>query len=156
MEVKPIQQNLVTNTKSKKMKNTLKIIAIVFLLMNYSCKAQQLVQTTKDVYQLKINNQQFINKPLRELLKEIKPQIKSAWGNNEGGNQFFSFKFIDQDEIKRRSIKDNSVGLYVYVKESLDWDFDKRVKGKEYLWTKEDIEKYGNLTVIRIKVIGKD
>lgn len=156
MEVKPIQQNLVTNTKSKKMKNTLKIIAIVFLLMNYSCKAQQLVQTTKDVYQLKINNQQFINKPLRELLKEIKPQIKSAWGNNEGGNQFFSFKFIDQDEIKRRSIKDNSVGLYVYVKESLDWDFDKRVRGKEYLWTKEDIEKYGNLTVIRIKVIGKD
>ena len=71
------------------MKNTLKIIAILFLLMNYSCKAQQLVQTTKDVYQLKMNNQQFINKPLRELLKEIKPQIKAAWGNNEGGNQFF-------------------------------------------------------------------
>lgn len=156
MELNHIQQNLVTNTKSKNMKNTLKIIAILFLLMNYSCKAQQLVQTTKDVHQLKMNNQQFINKPLRKLLKEIKPQIKAAWGNNEGGNQFFSFKFIDQNEIKRRSIKDNSVGLYVYVKENLDWDFNKRVRGKEYLWTKEDIEKYGNLTVIRIKVIGKD
>ena len=156
MELNHIQQNLVTNTKSKNMKNTLQIIAILFLLMNYSCKAQQLVQTTKDVHQLKMNNQQFINKPLRELLKEIKPQIKAAWGNNEGGNQFFSFKFIDQNEIKRRSIKDNSVGLYVYVKENLDWDFNKRVRGKEYLWTKEDIEKYGNLTVIRIKVIGKD
>lgn len=156
MELNHIQQNLVTNTKIKNMKNTLKIIAILFLLMNYSCKAQQLVQTTKDVHQLKMNNQQFINKPLRKLLKEIKPQIKAAWGNNEGGNQFFSFKFIDQNEIKRRSIKDNSVGLYVYVKENLDWDFNKRVRGKEYLWTKEDIEKYGNLTVIRIKVIGKD
>jgi len=138
------------------MKNTLKIIAILFLLLNFSCKAQQLIQTTKDVHQLKMNNQQFINRPLKELLKELKPQIKAAWGNNEGGNQFFSFKFIDQDEIKRKSIKDNSVGLYVYVKENLDWDFDKRVKGKEYLWTKEDITKYGNLTVIRIKVIGED
>lgn len=137
MEIQYILIKIATNLNLKIMKNTLKIIAIVFLLMNYSCKAQQLVQTTKDVCQLKINNQQFINKPLRELLKEIKPQIKAAWGNNEGGNQFFSFKFIDQDEIKRRSIKDNSVGLYVYVKESLDWDFDKRVRGKEYLWTKE-------------------
>ncbi|MBG6061035.1 hypothetical protein IWX83_000809 [Flavobacterium sp. CG_9.1] len=138
------------------MKNTLKIIAILFLLLNYSCRAQQMIQTPNDAHKLKINNQQFINKPLKVLLKEIKPQIKTAWGNNEGGNQFFSFKFIDQDEIKRKSIKDNSVGLYVYVKENLDWDSNKRVKGKEYLWTKEDIEKYGNLTVIRIKVIGKD
>jgi hypothetical protein len=135
---------------------TFKIIAILFLLMNYGCRAQQMIQTTNDINQLKLNNQKFINKPLNILLKELKPQIKAAWGNNEGGNQFFSFKFIDQDEIKRKSIKDNSVGLYVYVKENLDWDFDKRVKGKEYLWTKEDIEKYGNLTVIRIKVIGKD
>lgn len=135
---------------------TLKIIAILFLLMNYACRAQQMIQTTNDINQLKLNNQKFINKPLNVLLKELKPQIKAAWGNNEGGNQFFSFKFIDQDEIKRKSIKDNSVGLYVYVKENLDWDFDKRLKGKEYLWTKEDIEKYGNLTVIRIKVIGKD
>ena len=156
MERNPTQQNLVTNTKSKNMKNTLKITAILFLLLNFSCKAQQLIQTTKDVHQLRINNQQFINRPLRELLREIKPQIKAAWGNNEGGNQFFSFKFIDQDEIKRRSIKDNFVGLYVYVKENLNWDFGKRVRGKEYLWTKEDIEKYGDLTVIRIKVIGKD
>jgi hypothetical protein len=48
------------------------------------------------------------------------------------------------------------LGLYVYVKEPVEWDFDKRAKGKEFLWTKEDVEKYGNLTVIRIKVIGKD
>lgn len=156
MELNPIQQNLVTKTKSKNMKKTLKNISILFLLLNFSCKAQQLIQTTKDVNQLSINSQHYINRPLKELLREIKPQIKSAWGNNEGGNQFFSFKFIDQDEIKRKSIKDNSVGLYVYVKENLDWDFDKRVRGKEYLWTKEDIKKYGNLTVIRIKVIGKD
>jgi hypothetical protein len=44
------------------MKNTLKIIALLFLLMNYT-KHKQLVQTTKDVYQLKMNNQQSVNKP---------------------------------------------------------------------------------------------
>lgn len=48
------------------------------------------------------------------------------------------------------------VGSNVYVKEPLNWNFDKRPKGKGYLWSKNDVEKYGNLTVIRIKVIGKD
>lgn len=45
--------------------------------------------------------------------------------------------------------------LYVYVKEPLDWNFDKRPKDQSYNWTKEDVEKYGDLTVERIKVSGK-
>lgn len=57
------------------MKNTIRIITILLLLINYSCKAQ-MVQTTKDVYLLKTNEQLFINKPLKILLKEIKPEIK--------------------------------------------------------------------------------
>ena len=44
----------------------------------------------------------------------------------------------------------------MYVREPLKWNFDDREKGKEYEWTKEDVEKYGNLTVIRIKVIGNN
>jgi hypothetical protein len=31
----------------------------------------------------------------------------------------------------------------------------KRPKGNELVWTKEDAEKYGNLTVMRIKVINQ-
>ena len=58
--------------------------------------------------------------------------------------------------MSRKSIDDKILGLYVYVKEPLDWNFDKRPKGEEYQWTKEDVKKYGNLTVIRIKVIGKN
>jgi len=114
-----------------------------------------MVQTTTDAYKLKINEQQFINKPLKDLLKEIKPEIKTAYGTL-GDPSYFSFRFIDPEEIKRRPIENNSLGLYIYVKEPIDWDFTKRPTGKEYLWTKEDVEKYGNLTVIRIKVIGKD
>ena len=137
------------------MKNTLKIFVILFLLMNYSCKAQQMVQTANDAHKLKINEQQFLNKPLKYLLNEIKPEIKTAFGTLDFPS-YFSFRFIDSEEIRRRPVENNSLGLYVYVKEPIEWDFDKRPKGKEFLWTKEDVEKYGNLTVIRIRVIGKD
>ena len=88
-------------------------------------------------------------------MNEIKQEIKTAFGTLDFPS-YFSFRFIDSEEIKRRSLENNSLGLYVYVKEPIEWDFDKRTKGKEFLWTKEDVEKYGNLTVIRIRVIGQD
>ncbi|PTT04311.1 hypothetical protein DBR27_09600, partial [Flavobacterium sp. HMWF030] len=64
----------------KKMKSILKTFAILFLLVNTSCKAQQMVQTTKDVYKLKELQQQFFNKPLEKVLQEIKPEIKMGYG----------------------------------------------------------------------------
>jgi hypothetical protein len=137
------------------MKNTLRTFAILFLLINYGCKAQQMVQTTKDAYLLKTSEQQFINKPLKNLLKEIKPEIKTAGASNEEGHQFFSFRFrtLEQHKKNEGSYEDR-VSVYVYVKEPIDWKWEKRPKGKELVWTKEDAEKYGNLTVIRIKVIS--
>ena len=63
------------------MKRAVKIFALILLLLNCSCKAQ-MVQTTKDVYLLKTNEQQFINKPLKDLLKEIKPEIKTGSATN--------------------------------------------------------------------------
>ena len=137
------------------MKNIIKTLAILFLLVHSSCKAQQMVQTPNDAHKLKINEQQFLNKPLKYLLNEIKPEIKTAFGTVDFPS-YFSFRFIDSEEIRRRPVENNSLGLYVYVKEPIEWDFDKRPKGKEFLWTKEDVEKYGNFTVIRIRVIGKD
>jgi hypothetical protein len=138
------------------MKNVTRIFAIVLITITTSCKAQQMIQTTTDVYKLKANEQQFVNKPLKYLLSEIKPGIKTAWGNNEEGHQFFSFRFTTLEQQKKNdgSLTDR-VSLYVYVKELIDWNFDNRPKGSEYSWTKDDVEKYGNLTVIRIKVIEK-
>ena len=49
------------------MKNTFKTLAILFLLVYSSCKAQQMVQTPNDAHKLKINEQQFLNKPLKYL-----------------------------------------------------------------------------------------
>lgn len=137
------------------MKNILRTFALLFILSNNSCKAQQMVQTTKDAYLLKTSEQQFINKPLKNLLKEIKPEIKTAGASNEEGHQFFSFRFrtLEQHKKNEGSYEDR-VSVYVYVKELIDWKWEKRPKGKELVWTKEDAEKYGNLTVIRIKVIN--
>lgn len=139
------------------MKNTLKFYAILVLLINTGCKAQQVIQTVKDVPLLKTNEQQFINKPLKNLLKEIKPAIKNAGASNEVGHQYFSFKFRTLEQInKNEGSYEDKVSLYVYVKEIIDWKWEERKKGKELEWSKEDAKKYGNLTVIRIKVIGND
>lgn len=154
MEIQYILIKIATKLNLKIMKNTLKIFAILFLLINYGCKAQQMVQATKDLHLLKNNEQQFINKPLKNLLKEIKPEIKNVLGTI-GDPSYFAFNFISRDEIKRKVIGRKHINLYVYVKEPLDWDFNKRPQGKEYLWSKEDVEKYENLTVIRIKVIER-
>jgi hypothetical protein len=137
------------------MKNVIRIFAILLITITTSCKAQQMVQVPNDAHKLKVNEQQFIGKPLKYLLNEIKPEIKNAFATKNFPD-YFSFRFIDSDEIKRRPIENNSLGLYIYVKEPIDWNFNNRPKGSEYSWTKDDVNKYGNLTVIRIKVIGKD
>ncbi|MFW0735671.1 hypothetical protein [Flavobacterium sp. T12S277] len=137
------------------MTNTFKIFATLLLVINTNCKAQQMVQVPMDVYKLKANEQQFINKPLKDLLMEIKPEIKYVLGTPDYP-PYFSFRFITREELIRKPITGVTLGIYVYVKEPLDWKFDNRPKDTAYQWTKEDIEKYGNLTVVRIKVSGNE
>ncbi|WDF61887.1 hypothetical protein PQ462_10970 [Flavobacterium sp. KACC 22758] len=138
------------------MKNTIKIIPALLLLLivNTSSKAQQLVQTPNDVNKLKENEQLFINKPLKNLLKEIKPELKLVRAEIDQ-HSYFSFYFISHDEVLRLPTDSIPLGFYVYIKETLDWDINKRSKETQYKWTKEDLEKYGNLTVTRIKIRGK-
>lgn len=137
------------------MRNTIKLLAFLLIIISTSCQAQQLVQVPNDAYKLKTNEQNFINKPLKDLLKEIKPEIKFVLGTVDSPS-YFTFRFISREELNKKSSNSATLGVHVYVKESIDWNFDKRSKANEYQWTKEDLEKYGNLTVIRIKVTGKD
>ena len=84
--------------------------------------------------------------------QELKPQIKSADATDDFPDYFgFRFRTLDQRNRNEGSPEDR-VSLYVYVKEPIDWVWEKRQKGNELMWTKEDAEKYGNLTVVRIKV----
>ncbi|MEN2416188.1 hypothetical protein [Flavobacterium mesophilum] len=137
------------------MKNTIKIIAVIAFLITSGCKAQKMVQIPADAYKLKANEQKFVNKPLKDLLKEIKPEIRLVMGTVDSPS-YFSFRFLSREELKKKPADGTAIGLFVYVKEPLDWNFDSRPKGKEYEWSNEDLEKYGNLTVIRIKVTGKE
>jgi hypothetical protein len=135
------------------MKNIVKILAAMTLFLSISCKAQQMVQVPADVSKLKANEQQFINRPLTNVLKEIKPEIKFVLGTVDSPS-YFSFRFVSRGEFATAA-QSGAPWLHVYVKEPLDWSFEKRPKGKEYEWTKEDAERYGNLTVMRIKITGK-
>ena len=136
------------------MKKALKIIVALLFMTTYSCKAQQMVQTTADVQKLKTNEQQFINKPLKYLLKELKPEIKTAWVTNEEGYSYFSFRFITlEKQRKGLESREDKVSLHVYVKEQIvDLDFEKRLKEKDNTLTNEFIQKHENLIVQRIKV----
>ena len=50
-----------------------------------------MVQTPNDAHKLKINEQQFIHKPLKNLLKEIKPEIKTVLRTIDNASYFVLF-----------------------------------------------------------------
>lgn len=102
-------------------------------MINMGCKAQ-MVQTTKYVYLLKTNEQQFVNKPLKTLMNEIKPKIRTGSASNELVYQYFSFRFRAMDKwIKNDGDWEDRVALYVYVKEPTDRKWEKRHKGNELI-----------------------
>lgn len=63
---------------------------------------------------------------IKNLLKEIKPEIKLVMGTVEYPS-YFIFRFIPVEEFNNGTeIGKNHISLCVYVKEPLDWNFDKR------------------------------
>lgn len=137
--------------KNEKMKKIL-IFTIVYLSLPYYGNAQQVVQNISHVYILKENEQQFINKPLKNLLKEIKPEIKLAFAYNDPS--YFDFRFITSEQLKKgQGTAIENVALFIYVKDYIDWKWEERPKGKETIWTKEDAERYGNLIITKIGVV---
>jgi len=116
------------------------------------------VQTVNDAQKIKTNKEQFINKPLKELLKEIKPPIKQMTAEHDayhidGG--YFIFNFVDsKQKDSLRSKNKIPVTIVVYVKGFFEYDYEKRPKGKETVWTVEDVKKYGDLMMVGFRVYG--
>ena len=139
--------------------NFLSIFILIFA--SSSCYSQQMMKTQNDVQNIKKNEKQFINQPLKDLIKEIKPQIKRVTANPSKNIQssvgYFIFNFVDsKQKDSLRAKRKIPITIVVYVKEYFDWDFHKRQKGKEFIWTKEDLEKYGDLTVVAIRAYGEE
>ena len=66
------------------------------------------------------------------------------------------FNFVDQkqkDSLKSKN--ELPVTIVVYVKEYFEWDFQKRQKGNETVWTPIDAQKYGELTIVGFRVYGE-
>lgn len=114
--------------------------------------SQQLVQNIDDINKLKENEAIFINKPLKDLLKEIKPEIKIAFPNNEPPS--FIFMFLTSEQFRKdEGTTAENVALFVYVNEFIDWNWENRPKGREPNWTQEDADKYGNMIVTGISIV---
>jgi hypothetical protein len=143
------------------MKKNKILITFLITIFSFNCYSQQLMKTIDDAYKIKENQEQFINKPLKVLLKEIKPPIKrvtaSPSNNFQSSVGYFVFKFVDaKQNDSLRSKNKIPVTIVVYVKEYFDWDYHKRTKNKETVWTSADMRKYENLTIVGFRVYGND
>lgn len=88
---------------------------LLLCLVYYNSYSQQLVQNIDDINKLKENETIFINNPLKDLLKEIKPEIKGVFAHSDP--YFFNFKFITREQrIKKEG---NKVSLFVYVQDMM-------------------------------------
>ncbi len=142
------------------MKKIFTVIALILLVVsNYDCQGQQIMQTINDVQELKVNEKLFVDKSFNILLKEIKPEIKRAYGEirrAHGALSYFVFCFVDWDEQRLYNIQGKaSPRITVFVKENFEWDKSKLPLAERDKWTKEDAIKYGNLTVVYFRVSGE-
>lgn len=131
-------------------------IAFLMLFTSVCCKAQ-LVQTVDDVKKIETNKQQFIKKPLEKLLKEIKPEIKIAYGHPSTYESlgYLRLFFVDTATYNQYASKNKTpVGLVIRLGGNFDWNPATKPKNKKFSWTKEDEKKYGKLTVVDIRVTG--
>ena len=138
------------------MKYFYKIILAFPMLLAISCSAQ-IMGTLKEAKKLKENETKFIGKPLKKLLKDIKPEIRMASAqSNRPDHQpsVMFFKFVDDKEYYKNENKGSFTTIIVYIKENFDWDSLRNTKIQKYTWTKEDEKIFGNLTIIGIGVLG--
>ena len=143
----------------KHMKILSKISLIFFLIITViSCKAQ-LVQTTNDVKKLVENKTVFIGKPLKALLKEVKPEIKMAMGMPGGGTSpnYFRFLFVNyKSYLTYKNENKTPLTIKVFLKEPFSLKSEASSSDLKYRWTDADIKEYGDLTVVGIDVYGEN
>lgn len=134
------------------MKKIITFFAI--LLFQNSSIAQQMVQSINDLHKLKDNEQLFVNKPLKYLLKEIKPEIKTGTVINNDFTFVFCFRFTTfRQQQKKEGSASERVSLLVYVSEFVPWYWIQRPRGNQIVWTQNDAHEYGDSTVIHIEII---
>ena len=140
-------------------KTGLALLLLIVLIAAGSCRAPQLMQTEFDGHLLKANESEYVGKPLKTLLKQIKPPIKMVSATGERGHGepgYFVFLFHDVEaQAAWRKVDRLSPRLTVFVKESFDWNRDSISIQERMQWTQKDLKKYGNLTIHYFRFSGK-
>lgn len=112
--------------------------------------------TVYDAQKLKDNDSLFLDKPLRTLLEEIGPGIVFVSTESHRAHKALSyiiFKFTSREEQGRYNLAGKrSLSILIFVKENFDWD---KPRDEIFQWTKEDAERLGHLTVVRIGIVGE-
>jgi len=140
------------------MKFLFKILLTFFVFVTViSCKAQ-MVQTVDDAKKLEINQDKFVGKPLSNLLRQIKPEIKRALILPEvGANSYIVFNFLDNSEYNKYKANGKTpLTIRLYIKGPFkSYALDKPIENR-YDWTKDDEQKYKDLIVTGIRVYGEN
>jgi len=137
------------------------LLLIFVLILNNNIGHAQLVKTPSDSYKIEQSQQLFINKPLKDLIKEIKPPIKmltaSHVPDHESITGFFMFKFVDSNQADSlQKLGKIPITIVAYVKEKFEWNARQRMLDKKEGWLPEDEIKYGDLTVMAFRIYGEE
>ena len=139
------------------------ILSTALLLAITSCNTPRLVANVNDAKKLETYKDNFIGKPLKKVLSEIKPKIKFVYGNPENnspeaiGGTYFTFYFVTKEEGKKRlSVKDTPTGITVQFQ--LEPKNNRKPLPKEGLqeWTIEETKEYGDMIIVSIRVSGNN
>ena len=136
--------------------------SFLFLFSAASCH-YKMVRSISESKKLEINQKEFIGRPLKVLLKEIRPQIKFAYGNPDNnssnivGGTFIKFFFVDRNErISKINRDEKPIGITVQFQ--LESHNSRKPISREGLttWGKEQVKEYGDMIITRIFVSGSE
>jgi hypothetical protein len=146
------------------MKKFTPLFAVMFLLASATTAyAQKMVVTPNDAKKLVENKELFIGNPLKVLLDSIGLTIKMVFGNPENtsgeatGGTFFWLTFVERSEYKESSDKKQRPTTIV-----VNFPLDPQNKHKPLpekginVWTEEETKEYGDMIVLKIRVIGEN
>lgn len=134
------------------MRNYFKTMLFLILLF-FSFKIQaQMVKIVDDIDKLDSNKTCFVGKTVKNLLSEIKPEIKMVKllpGISKHRTSSLTFMFIPITEYTKYENKHNGQPPYIRVIVNKN-DFEYNWNGLE--WTKEMADKFSDYVVLDIRV----
>ncbi len=131
---------------------------IILILLSSSCQRQKIVKNIEDAQKLEIYQDKFIGKPLRLLLGQIQPKIKSAIGDPDNISpntiKHIQLSFVDKGEyLARKRQRETPTSITVALEPA---KVRKAPLSGAKPWTKKQVVEYGDMIVIRVWVSGKN